>query len=448
MQKKGAGQVFLAAIVVTALVESVAVAHRPGDAGFAGTSGMVLAVEAAANGSGAGEGATRRAVESCPAASPLGYYVATDGVDVGDHGTADAPWRSLGYALSRLKAGDTLYVRGGTYYEHDLVVNLSGTPSAPITIQGYPCEEARIDGGFPLFRQENNDDWEIFDSKIEEWRSRSAVAAGDKAKLVFGFIVGISDYRNERVRLVPYAAPEHLRTTNEVHVADENDAKPIYVGPGVWRDPATGRIHIRLVNNVVPVPLTGDPRKISLHLSTASSVLKMSNAAHLTLRNLTLQNARSAFLLEGVNHHLVFERITTWALSGIDVRDADGTTENSFITVSQSRFYNDYPAWVYWSDVKRPPKAAGLLETGAIRLRNGSHDWDISWNHFRGGFDGPSQRDNTHNIKYHHNLVEAYADDAFELEGDCVNAQVYENYIRHTFVGVAVSPCVVGPVFV
>jgi hypothetical protein len=378
------------------------------------------------------------------------YFVAPDGVDAGKRGTKEAPWRTIAYALKHLKPGNTLYVRGGLYYERALGVHLSGTADKPIVIQGYPGENVVIDGGFPEFRDIGNKDWELFDPKINEWRSKAAVGLGSKGVRVYGFILGIPNYPNERVRLVTYEDPKHLRSTNEVHAADETDAKPIYVGPGVWRDPSSGRIHIRLVNNVTPIPSIRDPRKLSLHLATTQSILDLSGSSYLTLQHLTLQNARRAIRLFGVNHHIVFDGITTWATSGIFVpmsTNADkGPLENSFITVKQSRFYNDHPKWLYWSDMKRPPDPTKTIESGSIWLRSSSHDWEIAWNHFRGGFDGPAQDRDSYNIKYHHNLVEAFADDAFELQGNCVNVDVYENYIRNAFVGVAASPCLVGPV--
>src|SRR4051812_48525845 len=46
--------------------------------------------------------------------SPLTAYVSTTGNDR-NAGTIGAPWLTLRYAVSRLKAGDTLYIRGGTY---------------------------------------------------------------------------------------------------------------------------------------------------------------------------------------------------------------------------------------------------------------------------------------------------------------------------------------------
>src|SRR5687767_599875 len=48
-------------------------------------------------------------------------------------GTEKAPWKSLAFATRRLQPGDTLYLRGGTYYEK-VSLTRSGTPEAPITI--------------------------------------------------------------------------------------------------------------------------------------------------------------------------------------------------------------------------------------------------------------------------------------------------------------------------
>src|SRR4051794_25053602 len=44
------------------------------------------------------------------------FVDATRGDDT-DSGAEAAPWRTLGHALRQLQPGDTLYLRGGTYYE-------------------------------------------------------------------------------------------------------------------------------------------------------------------------------------------------------------------------------------------------------------------------------------------------------------------------------------------
>ena len=79
---------------------------------------------------------------TAPATGPT-YYVATTGNDA-NAGTAAAPWRSLSGAIGRLAAGDTLFVRGGTYAaatdEQFNIEAKNGSNSAWITIAAYPGE--------------------------------------------------------------------------------------------------------------------------------------------------------------------------------------------------------------------------------------------------------------------------------------------------------------------
>jgi hypothetical protein len=81
---------------------------------------------------------------------PGAFYVSPSGAD-GNTGSQSAPWKTLGKAMSTLKAGQTAYLRAGTYEEaiggscgssyNTLSWKGSGSSSAPITILGYPGEE-------------------------------------------------------------------------------------------------------------------------------------------------------------------------------------------------------------------------------------------------------------------------------------------------------------------
>lgn len=75
------------------------------------------------------------------------YYVATTGGDT-NPGTLTQPWKTVQKAANTLVAGDTAYLRGGTYNEYNIRFANSGTSGNPITIKGYPGETAIIDGGF------------------------------------------------------------------------------------------------------------------------------------------------------------------------------------------------------------------------------------------------------------------------------------------------------------
>lgn len=83
---------------------------------------------------------------------PTTFFVSLAGNDA-NAGTQAAPWRSLRYAVAKLQAGDTLYIRGGVYTEASDTIDSqrcgcafpSGTSwSSPITIGGYPGESVTI----------------------------------------------------------------------------------------------------------------------------------------------------------------------------------------------------------------------------------------------------------------------------------------------------------------
>lgn len=72
------------------------------------------------------------------------YYVATNGSN-SNPGTSTKPWRTIAYAVQKMVAGDTTYVRGGTYKEGYILFRKSGTSSAPIKLLSAPGEFPIID---------------------------------------------------------------------------------------------------------------------------------------------------------------------------------------------------------------------------------------------------------------------------------------------------------------
>ena len=72
------------------------------------------------------------------------YYVATTGNDA-NSGTSAAPWKTVAKAVNTMMAGDTTYVRGGTYREGVIHFKRSGTQTAPIKLLNYPGEAPIID---------------------------------------------------------------------------------------------------------------------------------------------------------------------------------------------------------------------------------------------------------------------------------------------------------------
>lgn len=72
------------------------------------------------------------------------YYVSPSGND-SNPGSKALPWRTIGKAAKTLVAGDTVYIRAGTYKEQVKPAN-SGNAGSYITYSAYPGETATIDG--------------------------------------------------------------------------------------------------------------------------------------------------------------------------------------------------------------------------------------------------------------------------------------------------------------
>jgi outer membrane biosynthesis protein TonB len=171
-----------------------------------------------------------------PAPSPTpssttSRYLAPNGSD-SNAGTQAAPWATLGGAISKMRAGETLYVRGGTYTvtTRTTYVTVAGTASEPITIRNYPGET-------PVFtssvRQVNYlyfaDGARYITVSGLTFRGPDLVAADSDGESLIGFIGNASDITitgnsfygspawNSLQHLVYFAGPgTNLRVTNNL----------------------------------------------------------------------------------------------------------------------------------------------------------------------------------------------------------------------------------------
>ncbi|MEW6179435.1 MAG: right-handed parallel beta-helix repeat-containing protein [Chloroflexota bacterium] len=76
------------------------------------------------------------------------YYVSPTGSD-SNNGSFTQPWRTLNKAARSVKAGDIVYIRGGTYIEA-VEITTSGTADSPIQFLAYPGEQVILDGNYRL----------------------------------------------------------------------------------------------------------------------------------------------------------------------------------------------------------------------------------------------------------------------------------------------------------
>jgi hypothetical protein len=88
------------------------------------------------------------------------YYVSPTGSDT-NPGTENQPWRTIRKAADTLIAGDTVYIRSGTYSERVIPKN-SGSADHYITYAAYPGDLVTIDGS-SVPEKENKEPFGLFD---------------------------------------------------------------------------------------------------------------------------------------------------------------------------------------------------------------------------------------------------------------------------------------------
>ncbi len=95
------------------------------------------------------------------------YYVATTGRDSNDGLSLNRPFATVGKAVSAARAGDTIYVRGGTYRITSTIgPSRSGTATNRITLKNYNNEKVTLEGsglsdGTKILRWSNVSYWTI-----------------------------------------------------------------------------------------------------------------------------------------------------------------------------------------------------------------------------------------------------------------------------------------------
>ncbi len=336
------------------------------------------------------------------------YYVAQGGDD-GAPGTLAQPWASVAHAVAQLRPGDTLFLRGGTYFERDLRLDLRGDASAPITIRNHPGEVPVIDGGFSEFRAAGNADWEVFDSAKGIYRS---VARFPSAGRVYGqFGPGDGGFR-----LVAYVDMGPLGTDNE----DYDDAWPFYyIGPGVHWSASDERIYARLKRGRYQaqmgyaVPRDPDPGQTPMFLFGEDVVLRvMGSSAHVVLEGLTLRYGKNAITLDSGCHDITIRNTDVFG-GRYHVLVREGAHD---ITFDGLTVVDGVPPWVAWTDVKRPTSGRpGHQFQGAGIELDGAVDSVIVRNsRFEHVFDGIDATGMVSNLSITNNVFDSIRDDVVQ----------------------------------
>lgn len=370
------------------------------------------------------------------------YFVDAQRGDDKADGLKDAPWKTLGHAVGRLKPGDTLYIRGGTYYEQ-LAVCLTGTDKEPITIRSHPGEQAIIDGGLREFSEKPANAWQPLDAG--EYRSTKAYP---NVRDVIG------SFGDSMVGLQTYHHAKDLRAASELWDWEGDrkttDAKPVYCGPGVWYDPVTGHIHARLLHTHLPgvdnYAGETDPRKLPLVLAAFRAVpLHVDGARHVRFQDLVIRGGGHDTIVLHQAVDITFDNVTIWCASN-GIR-AEGTRNLKLLGCG---LHGNAAPWTYRSDTSlrtrpgSPYRDITRFNTHALLVPEGGRefsvfafprndDWEIAYCAFTDAHDAVYL--GAINVRFHHNLVHNMQDDGLYLSpmypryGPKAELHIYQNYI-------------------
>ncbi len=355
---------------------------------------------------------------------PAFHVDATKGHDAND-GSAAKPWKTLAHAVPKLKAGDTLYLRAGTYYER-VAVKIAGTGEKPITIRSFPGELAAIDGGLREFAETHATAWEpVKGGAIDEYRSVKPYPKHEG--VVFGHFL------DSMVTLHGYRFVNDLRSDNSywtIKSKIEDDPTGIYCGPGLWLDPKTNHLHCRLAHTRFAHLAPGDnykgetdPRKLSLVVSAPGVPLALNGAKHLRVQDIVIR---------GGNHAtLNVEKCANIELDGLTVYG--GSPAVLLAETYDLKMVNCYvrgisAAWSWRGGQKYRGNAAYVLtarETGG-----GCKNVEIAHCEITDCHDGPFLGTIT-GLRFHHNLVDNFNDDGVYLMAMSVGGDqhYYQNRI-------------------
>lgn len=370
-------------------------------------------------------------------------------------GNDTAPWKTLAHALHQLKPGDTLYLRGGVYYE-SVSLARSGTEAAPIIIASYPGELAVIDGGLREFAESPATSWEPLNGGAEgEYVSTKTFPNADARRPPTQFLPnswepmwGLEDQRplalghfaDSMVPLHGYRTHADLQSTNELWIGgkEEESGPGFYCGPGLWFNRDTGRIHIRLAHT----QLAGlgdrayrgetDPRKLPLviALGFCDEVVRATGVKHVRLQGLVFRGATGSPMISLYGaEDIALDHVTVFGgFPGILINACKN------IHITHSAFRSLAAPWTSRAHMKYRGTASY-----AVVLRDDqptNENIEFAFCEFTDGHDFAFLR-YVKNLQFHHNFVDNFNDDGLECGP---KLRSHTMFIHENRIGAILSP--------
>ncbi len=362
-----------------------------------------------------------------PSRQPLGdgsfrYADTGKGDDAGD-GSRDKPWKTITHALTKLAPGETLLLRGGTYYE-TVTLSLAGTAARPIALRSHPGELAIIDGGLR----------EFFEHPAKAWEPAEGGAKGEyrstKTYPILGEMI-LGHFGDSMIPLHGYRHPIDLRSDNAYWTLKNklDDTTGFYCGPGLWFDARSQRLHVRLAHTNLAVlgddNYRGetDPRKLPVCVAGLRPSLRIESAKHVSIQDIVVRGGSRTTISLVKSQDVTLDGVT--AFGGSPALRMQGCER---VRITHSAFRGIAAPWGSRAGHKYrgPPSYVFIAEYRGEPNR----DVEIAHSELTDSHDGP-YIGTIKGLKLHHCLVDNFNDDgiyltAAEAGGD---VHIYQNYI-------------------
>lgn len=376
------------------------------------------------------------------------YHVSPDGDD-DNPGTLEKPWKTITHALhfnSPVGAGDTVFLRGGDYYEKDVWCYKSGEAGKPITIRNQPDEKPVIHGHEPEYATVPNEEWAVHDAKRDIYKS---VRTWDIKP--FGALFKSGD---RWCGLVAYKSREWLESDSHYY----SDIEGFYAGPGYYYDPQDKHLYLRLTypqadtreHDFTPTHHV-DPRQTPLYIPArgkrTANTFNFDQASYIDISGLT-------FFATGSQQAYAGASIYLWNdCHHFNIRDINVQSNTSAICMRMGEHIlienlvqkGTTPPWTAWNDTKSG-QAVALSLTGSdgiimpdrcshIEIRHCTFDNVFDAIRINSTRDAPS-----HDFHIHHNQFIGVRDDSISMGVGAWNVNIHHN----RFMGVSKSVSRVG----
>ena len=352
-----------------------------------------------------------------PDATGAVYHVATSGND-GNSGLSLAQaFKTIAKGVSVATANTKVLIHAGTYYEGDIAITNSGTPTAPIVIMNAPGESVIMNGTDPAF----SPTWTVHDAGNNIYRYPSA------ATYEHSYIDGV-----------------HLPRYN---LLSDLVAK-------TWGEPSAGSyctgatIYVRFPQGTAPAAHT-------VKIPQYTSAFDITSASYIQIKGLEICyyggtsidsfpkgiyiDTGSYNLIEGCNFHQT-NLAVVWKRS------------SNFNTVQNCTVDESNKHLMSWESVKTGGVAA--YEAGGVCIYDSPSSSSgnvIRNNVFKNMFDGCDLTSGTGGVKntdFYNNTLGPCGDDGVEADGKTQNVRYYGNTFKDFLTGISTAPAEGGPSYI